>query len=130
MAVSNADIAREAVNALQAGDLERLAALTTPDSEFSPLRAGITGAFYGPEGIAAFLQDTQETFDKFEIKYDTYEELDDGRVLAAGTFITRGRGSTAETEVHSAAVFEFRDGKISRVFDHGDEAAARRAISG
>ena len=130
MAASNADIAREAVAALQAGDLERLATICTPDAEFSPLRAGITGAFYGREGLAAFLQDTQETFDRFEIKYDKYEELEDGRVLASGTFITRGRGSTVETEVHSAAVFEFSEGKISRVFDHGDLAAARRAVGG
>ena len=124
----NADIVREAASAMQARDVERVAALCTPDIEFSPLRAGITGAFIGEEGIAAFWKDTQETFDKFEINYDTYEQLEDGRVLATGTFVTRGRGSTVETEVHSAAVFWFREGKISRMYDYGDERRAREAV--
>jgi ketosteroid isomerase-like protein len=126
----NADIVRDAVSAMQTRDVERVAALCTPDIEFSPLRAGITGAFIGAEGIAAFWKDTQETFDKFEINYDTYEQLEDGRVLATGTFVTRGRGSTVETEVHSAAVFSFREGKISRMYDYGDERLAREAVGG
>ena len=104
--------------------------LATDDIVFSPLRAGITGAFIGHDGLRAFWRDTQETFDRFEVDLDTFEELPDGRVLATGTFVTRGRGSTAETEGHSAAVFTFRDGKVSAMHDYGDAAEARRAVSG
>ena len=128
MADSHVDIVRAAVVAMQAGDVERVASLSTPDIEFSPLRAAITGAFVGAEGLAEFWADTQETFDKFAIDYDTYEELEDGRVLASGTFVTRGRGSTVETEVHSAAVFSFREGKISAMYDYGDLATARESL--
>jgi ketosteroid isomerase-like protein len=130
MSGSHVDTVREAVAAMQAGDVERVASLSTPDLEFSPLRAGITGAFRGYEGLAAFWKDTQETFDKFEIGYDTFEELPDGRVLATGTFVTRGRGSTVETEVHSAAVFSLRMGKICAMYDYGDETLAREAVGG
>ena len=84
MAGSHVDIVREGVSAMRAGDIERVASLCTPDVEFSPLRAGITGALI----------------------------------------------STAETEVHSAAVFSFRDDKISAMYDYGDAATARRALSG
>lgn len=128
--MSNLDTVREAVRAMEVRDLERVASLSTPDFVFRPRRAEITGAFIGPEGLAAFWRDTGEAFDKFEIGYDTFEEFDDGRVLATGIFVTRGRGSTAETEVHSAAVFSFREGKISEFYDYGDEASARRALSG
>ena len=128
--MSNADLARSALAAMNAGDVERMVSLATDDIVFSPLRAGIMGAFIGHDGLRAFWRDTQETFDRFEVDLDTFEELPDGRVLATGTFVTRGRGSSVETEGHSAAVFSFRDGKISAMHDYGDVAEARRAISG
>ena len=125
---SHVEIVREGVAAMQARDLDRVAALCTPDFEFRPLRAAITGAFVGRDGLAEFWRDTEEAFDKFEIDYDTYEELGDGRVLASGVFVTRGRGSTVETEVHSAAAFAFEGDKIASMYDYGDLATARREL--
>jgi hypothetical protein len=35
-----------------------------------------------------------------------------------------------ETEVQSAAVFSFREGRICEMYDYGDERLAREAVGG
>ncbi len=48
-------------------------------------------------------------------------------MLAIGSNRIRGRGSGVETEVPSAFVIEFRDGRITRFRDYGDRQAALEA---
>jgi len=120
----------EGVRALNDGDIERLIALSTEDGRLHPRRTPITGEFHGADGLRAFWRDTQETFDKFEVHYDHVEELEDGRVFATGAFVTRGRGSSAETRAGTAVVVTFRDGKVSSMYDYGDDLAAAHAAIG
>jgi ketosteroid isomerase-like protein len=127
---SHIELFRAGEAAINSGDIERLISLCTADARLHPRRAPITGEFHGPDGFRAFWRDTEETFDKFEAHYDNVEELDDGRVFATGTFVTRGRGSAAETEVRSAVVVTFRAGEISSMHDYGDDLAAAHAAIG
>jgi ketosteroid isomerase-like protein len=121
------ELFREGVAALNSGDIERMISLSTDDVRLHPRRAPMTGEFHGAEGLRAFWRDTQETFDKFEAHYDHVEELEDGRVFATGTFVTRGRGSAAETRAQTAVIATFRDDKISVMHDYGDDLAEARA---
>jgi ketosteroid isomerase-like protein len=96
-----------------------------PDVEFLPLRAATEGSYRGIPGIEAFIADTLEVFDKFEMHFK-YADLGE-QVLAWGTIHLRARGSGVETDVKSGGVFEFRDGKIVRWEDFGSKDKALEA---
>jgi ketosteroid isomerase-like protein len=97
-----------------------------PDLEFLPLRAATEGAYRGMAGIESYLADTLEVFDKFEMHYDEYTDLGE-RVLAWGHIHVRARGSGIETNIETAVIFGFRDGKIVRCEDFGSKEKAVEA---
>ena len=115
------------VDAINSGDGTVTLDLVDEETVFEPLRAATEGAYVGPEGMRRFLADTAETFDLFKASYTDVRDLGDGRLLAIGTIRMRGRGSGAETDVVSAAIVEFRDGRMFRYHDEGDPRRALQA---
>jgi ketosteroid isomerase-like protein len=96
------------------------------DVEYLPLRSAMEGAYRGIAGIERFTADTEEVFETFEPRY---EFLDLGeRVLAWGVVHVRARGSGIETNIPTASVFAFRDGKIVRWEDFGEKDKALEAV--
>ena len=91
---------------------------------FEPLRSATEGAFVGHEGMRRFLADTAETFELFKATYTDVRDLGEDRLLAIGTIRMRGRGSGVESDVLSAAIVEFRDGRMMRYKDYGDARLA------
>ena len=114
------------VDAINRGDAAVTLDLVHEDTVFEPLRAGTEGAFVGHEGMRRFLADTAETFDLFKASYTDVRDLGDGRLLAIGTIRMRGRISGVESDIPSAAIVEFRDGRMLRYKDYGDAQLARR----
>jgi ketosteroid isomerase-like protein len=96
-----------------------------PDVEFLPLRAATEGAYHGLSGIEAWIADTSDVFDKFEMNFE-FTDLGE-RVLACGTIHVRARGSGVETDIETGGLFEFRDGRIVRWEDFGSESKALEA---
>jgi len=96
-----------------------------PDVEFVPLRAATEGAYQGLSGIEAWIADTSEVFDKFEMNFE-FTDLGE-RVLACGTIHVRARGSGVETDIETGGLFEFRDGRIVRWEDFGSKSKAVEA---
>ena len=117
-----------AVELINRGDTAGIEQVVHPEMVFHPIRAPVTGDFYGYKGIEKFLQDNAETFDVFEATYDEFRMLDDGRLFAAGKARIRGRGSHVDTEVDTAGYATFRDGRVSGWHDYGDRAAAKAAL--
>jgi ketosteroid isomerase-like protein len=117
----------DAINRL---DADELADLVHENGVFEPLRAATEGAYIGPEGMRRFVADTIEAFDVFDVTLDEVTGLGNGRVLAIGTIRMRGRGSGFENDVTTAAVAEFRDGRLARYKDFGDPRLARQAAAG
>jgi len=108
------------VDAINRLDAEAVLALIDEECVFEPLRSQTEGAFVGHEGMRRFLADTAETFDLFKASYPDLRDLGDERLLAIGTIRMRGRESGAETDVVSAAIVEFRDGRMLRYHDDGN----------
>ncbi len=123
----NASRFLEGNQAINEGDLERLIELSDERIHLEPVRAATEGVFEGHEGIRAFWQDTRESFEVFELDYPDVRDLPDGRVLALGSVRIRGRGSGVETEVPTAVIASFSDGRITRFKDYGDHSAALAA---
>ena len=108
-------------------DADTLLAMVDEETVFEPLRAQTEGAFIGPQGMRRFLADTAETFDLFKATYPDIRDLGEGRLLALGTLRVRGRTSGVESDVALAVVAEFRDGRLVRFKDYGDERLALEA---
>jgi ketosteroid isomerase-like protein len=112
------------VDAINRLDVHAVLALTHEECVFEPLRSQTEGAFVGHEGMRRFLADTAQTFEMFKATYPELRDLGDERLLAIGTIRMRGRESGVETDVLSAAIVEFRDGRMLSYKDH-----ARRELA-
>jgi hypothetical protein len=90
------------------------------------MRVATEGVYRGIAGIERFLADTEQVFDKFELRC---ELLDHGeQVLAWGTIHVRARSSGIETDIAIGGVAEFREGRIVRWEDFGSKDKALQAI--
>ena len=112
------------VDAINRLDAHAVLALTHEECVFEPLRSQTEGAFVGHEGMRRFLADTAQTFELFKATYTDLRDLGDERLLAIGKIRMRGRESGVETDVVSAAIVEFRDGRMLSYRDHSDPQLA------
>jgi ketosteroid isomerase-like protein len=112
------------VDAINRLDVHAVLSLTHEECVFEPLRSQTEGAFVGHEGMRRFLADTALTFEMFKATYPDLRDLGDERLLAIGTIRMRGRESGVETDVLSAAIVEFRDGRMLSYKDHAQRQLA------
>ena len=120
------DTFRRGMEAFSRADVDAALEVVHPEIEFIPARAAMQGSFHGHEGMRRFFADNEENFDLFHATYPDIRRIDDDRMVALGSVRTRGRSSGVETEVPSAVVLDFREGKLVRFEDLGDE---RRAMT-
>jgi ketosteroid isomerase-like protein len=121
------EIVREGFEALQAGDLDRMLALTCPDVEFLPLAAThVEGRPYrGHDGLRAWYGERLATW---SVHYRLDELVErGGRILAHGAMHARGASSGVELDTGASWVVEVRDGKLARIEAFRDRAEAERA---
>ena len=121
------EIFQAAVDALNRTDRGELTRLIDPEIAFVPLRAPITGAFLGHEGMEDFLADNAARFDLFRAEFDELRPLPDGRLLAIGYIRMRSRGGEVETRYRTAGIATFRNDRLASWRDYGDVDAALAA---
>ncbi len=127
MSQENVGTFRAGEDAINRGDLEAALELVDPEVVFEPLRAPVSGAYYGPDGIRKFFADTADSFDRFRVEHRDIRDLGDDRVLAIGTMQARVRQGGVETEATSAGIATYRGGRLVRWKDYGDRAEALKA---
>ena len=96
---------------------------STADVILEPLRAPISGSYRGHEGIRQFIADTAESFDVFRFDRADIRGLGD-RVLAIGRLHIRARHGGVETDVPTAGIATYRDGRLIHWKDFGDKGKA------
>jgi ketosteroid isomerase-like protein len=126
MSQQNVDDFLRVLDAFQRGDFELWIESFAEDSEFIPQRAPIQGTYRGRHALREFLADNAENFDVFHPSYQDIRDLGD-RVLAIGRLRIQGKEGGVELEVPSALVVTYRDGKVVRFEDFGDERKALAA---
>jgi hypothetical protein len=94
MSQENVELHRDLAEAINRGDLGWLLAHADEELEFIPLRAGTEGSFRGPEGLRRYIEDTQESFDVFEISVDDVRAVGE-KTVGWGTLRLRGPRRTA-----------------------------------
>jgi ketosteroid isomerase-like protein len=126
MASENIEAARAFVDAVNRGDVDAVVRLCDPEVTFEPLRSATEGAFVGHDGIRRFLEDTSVTFDVFQVEIEELRDLGN-EVLGIGSIRIRGRAGGVETDIPTAAIAHFTDGRLSRYKDFGEREAALEA---
>jgi ketosteroid isomerase-like protein len=128
MSQENVRTAERLMAAVHRRDVDGLAGVTTPDLEWFPVFAAhVEGDVYrGRDGIARFLGEVDETWEEFRPVVAEYRDLGD-RVLGLGRLKTRGRGSGVPIDSPWGGVYDFRDGRVSRIRTYLDHAEALRA---
>lgn len=127
MSASNVELFRLGADATTRGDEAALLELVDEQFELEPRRSATEGTFHGHDGVRVFLKDTRDSFERFELTYDDVRDLGDDRVLALGSIHIRGRGSGVDTEVPTAVIVSFRDGRMTHFKDYGDHEAGLQA---
>jgi uncharacterized protein len=128
MSEENVKNFRRGSDALERGGLDAalIEELIDPDVIFEPLRAPVSGAYRGHEGIRQFIADTAESFEVFRFDRPDIRDLGD-RVLAIGTLHIRAREGGIETDVPTAGIATYRDGRLIHWKDFGDKKKALEA---
>ena len=124
---ANTDLFLRAGELVSRGEEAALLEITDENLELEPRRTATEGTFRGHDGVRRFLEDTRESFESFELDYTDVRDLGDGRVIALGMIHIRGRGSGVETDVPTAVVATFRDGRVATFKDYGDRDGALAA---
>ena len=127
MSQENVELFHRMNAALNRGDVEYVVRNSTEDVVTIAARSAVEGPFVGHEGVRKFFADNAANFEAFQVRYDDVRDLDEDRVLAVGTIHIRGRGAGVETDVPSARIATYRDGKASRWEDFREGRAALKA---
>src|SRR6202051_4870769 len=98
----------------------------TPDCLMSSQLLDVTADFQEREGLERFYATLDESWEEFESVAGEYRDIGD-RVLALGRNRGLGKGSGVRVDGQFGAVFDFRDGRISRIRLFLDQAEASRA---
>jgi uncharacterized protein len=114
------------VDAFNHRDVEALLNMGTPDWVLSSQLLDASADFRGREGIERFYAMLSESWEEFRTVVDDYRDLDD-RVLCLGRNTARGKGSGVTVDAPTAAILDFRDGKVSRIRLYLDQSEALRA---
>jgi ketosteroid isomerase-like protein len=126
MSRENVEIVRRGFEAFNGRDVDRLLALSYPDTEWRPFRAQLEGTAYrGHEGLRRFFTDMDDDWSSFRVDpLEFHDREDDVAVIARVT--GRGRGSGIDIDTVGGFVAELRDGRITSMASH--PAAALEAV--
>ena len=121
---SRETIAR-AFAALNRRDLAGLVAVSHPEIEWRPLRAGV-GPYHGHDGIRQALEDVHGEFDELHNEPRRWTDLG-ARTVVAGRLVAKERATGLRVDNPGAWVIDLRDGLIVRVEAFASEDAALAA---
>jgi ketosteroid isomerase-like protein len=100
-----------------------------PEVEFTPDASDPTATMTkGPGGIAQLLEGAARLWESWRYDISELEEIQPGRVLAAGRVIARRRGHRATLDLPFANVWTLRDRRVIRIEAYPDRAAAVGAL--
>ena len=122
----NVETVRRAIAAINARDIDAYLACCIENVE---LVTPLVGAQYlGADGIRRFLTDIEDAGPDFRIEVQRVQALGDSNAIAFLRVSSTGRASGIVTGAESANVYDFIDGKISRIRIFLDRTDALKAV--
>jgi ketosteroid isomerase-like protein len=127
MSQENVETVRRAIAAINARDIDAYLACCTEDVEL--LIAESVGARYlGADGIRRFFTDIEDAAPDFRIEVQRVQAIGDSHALALLRVGSTGRASGIVTSAESGNVYDFIDGKMSRIRIFFDRDEALKAV--
>ena len=129
MSQENVEIAKRVIDAFNQRDVDAIFECVNPDIEWFPAMP-VTfggGALQGREGIEAYVREVSETWEEYRVVGQDFRDLGDDGALVLSRVEGRGAGSGGAVDSAMGQIFDFRDGKISRVRTYLDHAETLRA---
>ena len=129
MSRQTVEIARDAAEALGAGDFDTWLALHSDACEFVPLIVGVEGGepYRGHDGCRAFWADIHGAFEGWRSEVEEVRDGGEGAVLALRLH-GRGRDSGLPVDRRVWQAFKTRDGKAVWWCIYGSEQEALDAL--
>src|SRR5437899_1083853 len=127
MSKENVETFRQGMELINSGDVEGALRLVADDVVIKALRSGVEGEYGGRDGVRKFFADNADNFEIFRTNFHDIRDLGD-QVLAIGTIHVRGKGSGIETDVPTAGVATYQDGKLISWQDFRDRHLALEAV--
>jgi ketosteroid isomerase-like protein len=120
MSEENVDLARQAYESWNRGELEWLLDHMTEDFEFRPGLgfSDIDTVICGKEGWMRFAETWREAWEDITIRVERIEDLDN-RIVALLSFDGRGRGSGVEVSLRVGHVATVKEGRLSKLVSIG-----------
>jgi hypothetical protein len=127
MSQENLETVGRAIAAINARDIDAYLVCCTENVEL--LIAEAVGAEYsGADGIRRFFTDIEDVGPDFRIEVQRMQAVGDSDVLAFLLISSTGRASGIVTGAESANVYDFVEGKISRVRIFLDRSEALKLV--
>jgi ketosteroid isomerase-like protein len=134
MSEENVELAREAIDALNRGDVDAWLAFLSPDVVWETL-GGVPGVGEVHRGRAEVREWIEQLWEVAEsivhTEIEQITDLGEDRVFLAAVFTARGRGSGVPFELHTWSVIWYREGLVTRrqVFWAKSEALEAAGLS-
>jgi ketosteroid isomerase-like protein len=126
MSQENVETVRRAIAAINTRDIDAYLACCSENVE---LLLPVVGAqFLGADGIRRFFTDIEDAGPDFRIEVQRVQAIGDSNALAFVRVSSTGRASGIVTGAESANVYDFIDGKISRIRIFLDRDEALKAV--
>jgi ketosteroid isomerase-like protein len=126
MSQENVETVRRAIAAINARDIDAYLVCCTENVELLLPMAG--SDYLGATGVKRFFADIDDIGPDFRIEVQRVQEIGDTTVLAFLRVGSTGRASGIVTAAESANVYDFIDGKMSRIRIFLDRADALKAV--
>lgn len=127
MSQENVEVVERAIAAINARDIDAYLACCTENVELL-INASVGAQYLGADGIRRFLTDIEDTGPDFRIEVQRVQAVGDSHAIAFVRSSWSGRVSGIATGVDQANVYDFTDGKITRVRIFVDRDEALKAV--
>jgi ketosteroid isomerase-like protein len=126
MSQQSVETVRRAIAAINARDLDAYLACCIENVEL--LTPAVGAEYLGADGIRRFFADIEDAGPDFRIEVQRVQAIGDSHALALLRVSSTGRASGIVTGAESANVYDFIDGKISRIRIFLDRDEALKAV--
>jgi ketosteroid isomerase-like protein len=126
VATANLDLVRSLYATWERGDFTSTD-WAHPDIEFVIADGPAAGSWTGLAGMADGWKELTSAWANHSTEAQEYRELDDGRVLVISRWLGRAKLSgldLAQMQAKSAAIYQFDEGKVTRLVIYGDHNQA------
>jgi ketosteroid isomerase-like protein len=131
VSAENVELGKRAIEALARRNVDAYDDLYAPDLEWFPagplaLQGDSYAGYRGREGLETYVKDSSVMWEEVSTVEEEFRDLGDC-VLMLGRLQVRVRNSGVTLDSPGGVVFEFRDGKISRMRAYLERGEALRA---